>query len=250
MKTLSHPALVELSPGFASAGPDDVVVVAFPPAGAGAGFYRFLPAHVPGVRVLAAQYPGRQTRFCTPALTRREGLVDEAQTALGAVLPAGARLVVLGHSLGAQIAFELALRLETDPRWRLARVVLSGRDLREDGDTVPAPTSGASDADLMAWLASLGGVPPEVLAEPELVALTATVLRADLAASRDAAPAGALSAPLLLLCGDADPVASPAGMDPWRGRSAGPAEALTLSGDHDAVRTAAAAWAPSMAALC
>lgn len=256
---LGHPALVELAGGTGTR-----ALVAFPPAGAGATYYhRVLAEQLPRTRVLGVQYPGRQTRFREEPVADRAGLVAEAAMALrtlaadqsrnadgpwrGSAGPAPLEVTFLGHSLGAQIAFETALELAGDPAVRVLSVVLSARNCACPGRRLPSPDPDtASNAELLEWLGSIGGLPEAVRAEPELAALAARQLRGDLRASASPVRPGILSVPLVLVCGEDDPLSSLEGMRPWADRTAAGTREVSVPGDHDAVRTAARQWAAAV----
>lgn len=82
-------------------------------AGAFYGWTAWLPADV---ELVAVQYPGRQDRFGEPCLRDMGELADAVAQAL---LPLLDRPVALfGHSMGAALAYEVTLRLETQYRAR------------------------------------------------------------------------------------------------------------------------------------
>lgn len=222
---MSTAVLVELAPGGRP-------LIVFPPAGAGAGYFRFLDT---GRAVTAVQYPGRENRFREPFATSRPTLVREIAAAL-APLPELAESTFLGHSLGATLAFETVLELAEQGR-RPAQLVLSARNSTPPGVSPAAPDGDtASDTELRDWLLELGGTPPEVLAHPGLSGLILRVARADLRLAAQGGPAGSIDVPLLTLCGDRDPAADTAGMAGWAERTTAGFRQLTLSGDHDALR--------------
>ena len=103
-----------------------VRLVAFPPAGAAASFFRpwtrFLPQ---GVELLGVQYPGREDRLLEPHPPDLHALADTIAAALGG--RAGVPLALFGHSLGAAIAYEVAHRLQVQATARVVHVYLSGR---------------------------------------------------------------------------------------------------------------------------
>ncbi|NGN63431.1 thioesterase [Streptomyces sp. A7024] len=86
-------------------------LVCFPHAGGWASAYRSWPLGLPAdIGVLAVRYPGREDRFRDPFPSGLEALADDVAEALGELPPA--HLVLFGHSMGASVAHEVALRLQ------------------------------------------------------------------------------------------------------------------------------------------
>ncbi|OLF53560.1 thioesterase II family protein [Pseudomonas chlororaphis] len=90
-------------------------LVCLPHAGGSASFFRPWLAHLPGdIDLLAVQYPGREERFNEPCVTCLDTLAEHIAKALLA-LPERP-VLLFGHSMGAALAYETALRLETAAR--------------------------------------------------------------------------------------------------------------------------------------
>lgn len=214
-------------------------VLCCPPAGAAAGYWRFLVRE--DVHVLGVQYPGRESRFREPAAASIEVLAREAAEAAASAAwaPSAVPLVVLGHSMGASVAAELASLLEHRHGARVALLVLSAKaapGVVDDDELLRAgldPHDPRADDALARWLRGLGGTPEAVLGNPELLALLLPVLRADLRAStaHDRLPAP-VRAPLLLLRGTEDAGVGAAGMEAWRPVSTGPVHRREYAGGH------------------
>lgn len=256
MSAVTAPPLHDLSPAEGVGGPPtDPAVVCFPPAGAGPSFCRFLPEALRKhdgrrfSRVLAMQYPGREHRFGEPPASSRAALDAEAEAAIRALIDeTDAAPLLLGHSLGAQLAVETAHALES-AGVEVAGVVVSARAEGGAGAAHPDPRT-ASDRCLREGLFSLGGTPADVLAHDELAEMIAAALRADLFLSTEPEPPelGDLRAPMLVLVGDADPAVPVAASRSWAARTAGSATHRVLRGDHDALRRDTA-WLPDLVAL-
>ncbi|MFD9499438.1 thioesterase II family protein [Streptomyces sp. NPDC060035] len=86
-------------------------LVCFPHAGGWANAYRTWPQGLPSdIGVLAVQYPGRDDRLGDPFPSGLEALADDIADALGELTRH--RLVLFGHSMGASVAHEVALRFQ------------------------------------------------------------------------------------------------------------------------------------------
>ncbi|MFI7483735.1 thioesterase II family protein [Kocuria sp. M1R5S2] len=234
--------------GGAPAGPPRLRILACPPSGAAAGYWRFLVRA--DVHVLGVQYPGRESRFREPAAPSLGALAAEAAASVAAAPWAASDvpLVVLGHSMGAAVAAELVSALEHEHGVPVALLALSAKAApatAERPGTSPAsdddarlraaldPDAPGADEALVRWLRGIGGTPEAVLANPELLALLLPVLRADLrlSMSHDRLPAPVRS-PLLLLRGAEDATVDAAAMDGWRALTAGPVEHREYPGGH------------------
>ena len=154
-----------------------VRLLCLPGAGAAPAMFRSWSDQLPdGVEVCAVQLPGRGTRLREAPYTAMAPLAD----ALAEAVRAEPRLptVVFGHSLGSVVGFELADRLCGTPEHApLSLVAAAHRAPRLGSAGLPGhllPTQ-----QLLEGLAGPGGVPPEVLARPELLKLALPSIRAD-----------------------------------------------------------------------
>jgi surfactin synthase thioesterase subunit len=156
-----------------------VRLLCLPYAGASSTLYarwrRRLPAWI---EVLPLELPGRAQRMAEPLQTSMPGLIRALITQLPA--PDGRPFALFGHSLGALVAFELALYLQARELDLPLVLFASGAHApsRRNAERFAALQS---DAELRAELARLNGTPASVLADAELMALTLPILRADFA---------------------------------------------------------------------
>ncbi|MFF7177380.1 alpha/beta fold hydrolase [Streptomyces sp. NPDC008121] len=207
-----------------------VRLLCFPHAGGTAAYYRPMAvALAPDVELLAVQYPGRQDRF-------RERLVDSvgelADHVADAVRPLLSRpLSFFGHSMGAAVAYEVALRAQArgdGPR----TLFVSGQSTpsaRRDRGIHALP-----DGLLAAELERLGATDPAVLADRELLGVLLPAIRADYRAietyRRSDEPA--LDCPIVALTGTADPYVRPSEAAAWASLTRRAFAFHELPGDH------------------
>jgi medium-chain acyl-[acyl-carrier-protein] hydrolase len=202
---VSHPA----------SGVPRVSLICFPPAGAGASAYagwrNLLP---PDVDLFAVQLPGRENRFGETPLRSCTEIVDQLAPVIDglAVRP----VVLLGHSMGALLAFEVARWFQQQGRCAPALLITAGRAAPHLPPKLPRMHT-LPDAKLIAQLKKLGGSPVSALDDPELASLLLPALRADLTVAEThgyRAP-DPLNMPLLALSGRSDPLCRPADVEAW-----------------------------------
>jgi surfactin synthase thioesterase subunit len=155
----------------------DLRLFCFPYAGASSVVFRGWPAYLPGyVEVCAVQLAGRGRRLREEPYTKIPALVHAAAEALQPYLDKP--FVFFGHSLGALIGFEMARWLRGRGGREPLHLFVSGRRAPQLPSTDP-PTFKLPEAEFIEELKQLNGTPHEVLANPELMAVTLPLLRAD-----------------------------------------------------------------------
>lgn len=190
-------------------------LVFFPSAGASASAGWALEDLVPPEWSLwSVQYPGRGARLAEPFA----GSIREMATACLHALPeVTGRLVLFGHSFGAHVAYDVAQVLEAHQR-PVAGLMVSG--MRAPGAGLPpGDPDRMTDAELMASLGRQSVTSPEVLADPELMAMVLPAFRADLRLPRQYVDdhGRRLDAGVVVLCGSDDDLVSPRQLRRWRG---------------------------------
>lgn len=151
-------------------------LVCFPHSGGTASFYRDWPGLVPGdVEVLPVQYPGREERLREPLAGDMGELADRISDALAPEM--AVPVTLFGHSLGAVVAYEVAVRLRDRCPAVPHALVVSGHP--GPGRERPGAWHSATDAELCAELLRLGGTRKEVLDHPELLRLVLPIVRGD-----------------------------------------------------------------------
>ncbi|WP_404962804.1 alpha-hydroxy-acid oxidizing protein [Streptomyces sp. 147326] len=205
-------------------------LVCFPHAGGAANAFAALSAALPeDIELLAVQYPGRQDRRAEPCSED----IGELAAGVAASLAAHSDLplFLLGHSMGALVAFETARLLEE--RGTVARLFVSAaRPPAQDWEE--PDLTGVGDEELVAGLRRLGGVPEPLLRDPEIVGEVLRLLRADHRALMRYRCAGgaAVAAPLTVLLAASDPKNSLEQMGDWARHGRNGHTVVTLSGGH------------------
>jgi medium-chain acyl-[acyl-carrier-protein] hydrolase len=148
-------------------------------------------------------------------------------------------LAFFGHSMGAVLAFELALRRQGAGQAPLA-VFLAGC-------AAPARLAGRpkthqlDDDTFLARLERLGAIPAEVVADPDLRAMVLGILRADITMLENYVGDGdaGLDCPVWVLGGREDDAATPADLLAWRDHARAGFEHAEFPGGHFFVNSAA-----------
>jgi medium-chain acyl-[acyl-carrier-protein] hydrolase len=193
------------------------------------GFREGLP---PAIELCAVRLPGREERLSEPPFRRMEPLVDALSVALTAVLDRP--FAFFGHSMGALVALALARRLRDQAAPLPVDFVASGYSAPSAIRRRPRPLYQLPRAELIAELRLMGGTPPQVLDEPDLLDLLLPTLRADLEVSETWAAPGAppLPTPILAAAGTEDASVSDEGLEAWRYETSQRFAWERFTGDH------------------
>ena len=224
----------------------------FPYAGGGGAPFRRWLDDLPGwVELWTADLPGRERRISEPAADRVDSIVAGAVRSIDALdaaapppdpaVPVGPdgvahpapALVLLGHSMGAFIAFELAHELIRLGRPAPAALVVSAARAPQLDDPHPR-LHDLPDDEFLAAVGRLDGTPPVVFEDEELRRLVLPTLRADFTAvetyrHRDRPP---LPCPILAYAALDDAVVTPSEMEPWSDLTSAGFELRTFPGGH------------------
>lgn len=150
-------------------------LVCMPHAGGSASFFRGWREPLPAdVDLLAVQYPGREDRFGEACASDMQALAEGTAHALRDY--ADRPLFLFGHSLGASLAYEVALRLERDGR-PLRRVFVSAHPPPHQQRCSDVYCQ--DDEALIEDVRRLAGGGPTLLDEPDVRAMFLPMLRAD-----------------------------------------------------------------------
>lgn len=208
-----------------------------PYAGGAPGIFRdWSQALDARVELRAVLLPGRERRFTEPALSSVDAITEVLVPALLTRLDPP--FAIFGHSLGALLGFEVARRLTArgQPPAHLLVSAARAPHLPRRGPDYHR----MEDAELMDAVGDLGGTPPELLAQRELLEIMLPTLRADFAAAetyhRQAGPP--LPTPITAFGGAGDPLVLHSDIEGWAAHTAAGFEQYQLPGDHFFIATA------------
>ncbi len=188
-----------------------------------------------GMDVSLAVYPGRDHRMGEDCMESIEELAAQVLQEIESQEVDPSTLIVAGHSMGAQVAYQVCVLLEA--KGTFARgLVLSGchaphlRGRR--------PLSHLQDQAFLEQLAAIGGCSPELLNDQTLWPVFMPMLRADFRATESywhAKPpeaSGRLQTPSLLVFGSADDEAWRSEVEAWSSWLNDVRDLVSIAGDH------------------
>lgn len=188
------------------------------------------------IHLWAVRMAGRESRFSDPLETDMDSLVESIATETERTFAGDDTLVLAGHSLGALIAYRLAIQL-----------------LERSGDQTPVkglivmgaspPNQWTQNRDWLDWDDDAfaeeldrryGGLPAGLKQHPDALAMFLPIVRADLKLARGVATADhpTIPVPIRALAGAEDHVANRAKMQGWQALTSAGFSLRVLPGDH------------------
>lgn len=222
-------------PGRPERGVVGLRVLCFPHAGGGASAFRgWTRDQPPGVDIRAVQLPGREERIREPF---PEDILALARALCEALLPSlDVPYVLVGNSLGALVAFELARQFQQ--RYFLPPIHLVAAAARAPGRDRSRAVSGLADRELAAEMQDRhDGIPDEIMRDPRHLAAFLPALRADMAMFEEyqPPPGPPLACPVTAVFGAGDTDMSCSDLVGWSAFTVGGLHCMELPGDHFAL---------------
>jgi surfactin synthase thioesterase subunit len=209
----------------------NIQLFCLPHAGGSASYFFPMSRELaPAVQVLPVQYPGRQDRRFEPCVEDLQKLADLVFEAVKGLTDRPVAL--FGHSMGAALAFEVAVRMETKLGVSPAHLIVSGR---RAPSTFRAEKVHLRDDDgIVAELRHLSGTADDMLGDTDILRMILPAIRADYRAIETyrGRPGDRVDAPITVLTGDSDPRMSLSDAHEWRSHTTGTSEVLVFPGGH------------------
>lgn len=207
-------------------------LLCFPPAGAGAGFFRPWIGHHAGLRVVPVEMPGREKRYAEPECTDMDSLLAVIVPELLRTVAEAGRVAVFGHSFGAILAYEAA-RAMTRQRPGLDLTLVPSGSTRP-GVARTDRITGLPDDAFVAGVQRISGYHHPALDEPELRELLLPPLRTDVAMHEGHVfdPSELLDVPVLAVRGSRDDVVSAEEAGAWSEITTGGFRLAEIDGGH------------------
>jgi len=209
----------------------------FPYAGAAASAFRLWPASLgDAIEVCAIQLPGRANRLREPPLTAIPAMVEAAAEAIATFMAEHPDdpFALFGHSMGGLLAFEVAQRLKERGHRAPRHLIVSARRAPLTPDASALLHDLPDDAFVAEIQRRYGGIPEEILAHADVLALLLPCLRADITALETYRPLRRppLACPLTVYGGAEDRLVAPADLAQWRHETTGAFDMRVFPGGH------------------
>jgi medium-chain acyl-[acyl-carrier-protein] hydrolase len=211
-----------------------VRLLCIPHAGGGASSFRLWATAMPqSVDVVVAQFPGRESRIRDRPLTCIDAMVEELLPAVLAQPPLP--LVVMAHSMGSIVAFELSHALRNAEAPAPMHLFVSGSRAPGDLDDGLPLLHRMSDEELLIEIdRRYGGIPATVREQRDVIELLLPMLRGDITAleTYERRERDRLAFPITAYAGTRDARATPDAVAAWREETTGTFASRGFDGDH------------------
>lgn len=189
----------------------------------------------PSMELLLAIYAGRERRIKEACAESIDALAEGVFSDVSARSIDPRQLLVAGHSMGAQVAFEVCMRLEQRGSPPMGLILSGCHAPHLQGRH---PISGLEDRGFLEQLVAIGGCSQALINETTLWPVFLPMLRADFKATegywhpQTPPPAARLKTPTLLVHGSRDKEAWPSEVDAWKAWLKDVRCSVSIAGDH------------------
>ena len=186
-----------------------------PHVGAGAAaFNPWIPLLPAEVELCGVRLPGRESRLREPLAQDWREVVDSLQEAVTPLLDLP--YVLLGHCSGSVLTYELARRL-VDAGNRAPEIVVLSSAPGPSARRIDEPLHLLPHQELLEQVVAFGGMPAEILDDPELMTMFEPILRADYRVIErlEYSTGKPLDAPITVIGGKHDEFVSEESMAAW-----------------------------------
>ena len=201
-------------------------------AGGNASAYRDWYQHLPdNVQVCAVQLPGRGPRFNESLHTSMESLLDDLQAAITPSIDTP--YAFFGHSMGAQVAYELTKRFRDNNITLPDCLFVSGRSAPQSASN-KKQLHDLPEEEFLEEIRRLNGTSDELFENKELMELISPILRADCAVIEncDYEPSEPLDVPVVAFGGSKDDNVNIGDLAAWEAVTNVDFNMRLFSGDH------------------
>lgn len=208
-----------------------VRIFCLPHAGGNATHYRRWARWLPAAAdIVPVDMPGHGIRGREQLITDWQLLVDDLTDFIASRIDGPC--IVVGHSLGAVLAYEVVRTLQGRGLLPLLLVVAC-----RNGPTASLshrPIHGLPDSQFLAALSRLGGTPQDVINAPGLLRTFLPLLRSDLRLAETYArePGPPLACPIAVFGGRQDPMADGVGLLAWERETTDCFDLTVFDGGH------------------
>ncbi|HCT1400692.1 TPA: thioesterase [Proteus mirabilis] len=214
---------------------DNANLLVCPFAGASnSAFNSWRSTDISGLNCQLVNYSGHGCRFKEPAFNDIGLLANELITIIKKFYPPRHNsLLLCGHSMGAQVAFETAIQLEKNG-WELSGLILSG--CQAPHIQARRLLSDLNDDDFIQQLIAIGGCDAELIKQPQLLKQFMPLLRADFLATEryffQKSTKRLFHTPVLLMYGSHDSEADKNEVEAWQDWIDKHCTINCIAGDH------------------
>lgn len=203
----------------------------FPHTGGSAEFYLpFARAFTGGTKCVAVQYPGKRAGKDLSKYTSIPEMADRLCVMLKPEETPAGGVAFFGHSMGALLAFEVALRFEQAGNPIAALFVSAAA---APGLLRRIANLQGSDAHLLSMISTVTGANPEFLNDEQFAATILPTLRGLKAVTGyESPPEAKVSCPIHAMMADNDELGTAELMAPWEQRTTASFDLTVFRGEH------------------